>query len=86
MEELHLAPSSGELAYCRILGRSSWQVQPGGNSQPKLLSNEEVMAANGGQPTIAKQLQRLRDHWVGHVLRTSDEHLAHRGTSCFVAR
>ena len=60
----------------RILGRSSWQVPPGSSSQPKLLSNDALMAACGGQPTIAELLERLRGRWVGHVLRMPEHRLA----------
>ena len=60
----------------RLLGRSSWQVQPGGVSRPKLLSNEALMAACGSMPTIEAQLQYLRGCWVGHLLRMSPDRLA----------
>lgn len=62
----------------RILGRSSWKVPPGGASQPKLLSNEALMAACGNQPTIAVQLRRVRGRWVGHVLRMPEHRLARK--------
>ena len=60
----------------RILGRSSWQVPPGGNSQPQLLSNQALMAACRGQPTLEAQLLRLRGRWVGHLLRMPEDRLA----------
>ena len=60
----------------RILGRSSWKVPPGGDSRPKYLSNEALMAACLEQPTVETQLLRLRGRWVGHVLRMSEDRLA----------
>jgi hypothetical protein len=60
----------------RILGRSSWKVPPGGASQPKLLSNEQLLAACEGQPSIESQLLRQRGRWVGHVLRMPGHRLA----------
>lgn len=60
----------------RVLGRSSWKVPPGGSSQPKRLSNEQLLAACDKQPSIEAQLQRQRGRWVGHVLRMSGHRLA----------
>lgn len=60
----------------RILGRTRWRVPPGGESQPKLLSNEALLAACGGPRTVATMLQRMRGRWVGHVLRMPGYRLA----------
>lgn len=49
---------------------------PGGSSQPKRLSNTQLMAACGGQPTIQEMLLRQRGRWVGHVLRMPEHRLA----------
>ena len=44
MEELHLAPSSGELAYCRIMGRSSVDILKSGGA-PVISDTKEPACA-----------------------------------------
>eukprot|EP00887_Chlorella_sp_A99_P008075 scaffold12.g8075.t1 len=58
-----------------LLGRRAWMVPPGGPEPPKSISND-VLHELTGIPSIAAQLQRLRGHWLGHLLRMDNSRLA----------